>query len=783
MDNNTTRGSVIVSDAKRQVLSHQEEQVVLDVVNALMSTLGKFQQYPTINQVILDAMDEANKKLSKWLRTHKRLEFVAVQGNLQVNNSILSMISQQKDFVQAFLFYLTERNVRTFIVKSGVKSEELQRFYEFFSKSAKEIVAKKNLSRALKRKGVRHINLSSELIMEGVVVKTEIGDELTRKLSQLNVDDLLEKANVLSQLDMNTLHKVGDLATMVANLNYTKHEEMSEKIIHRLAETLHGDNAQQRLTSARAFSQIADKAADYTLYGLHSEVGGLMADQISQEEDPQVFSALAKGLEKSAQVHIAKGEYDKAMKIVASLGVDEISPQPKPDPLRQRAASAISNIADPATVKKLVSSLESNNSDTRVASVEMLCQVGRKAVSDLIDRIYTTEDEKVLNSAAEILMEIGQPALNELYAELGEDMDDRFRAIIIRVIGEAGDVHSVVKLMPFLAHENLEVAAAAFRSMLKIGGPAAENKVVENLASLKFPLDFFKERVVDFGNCESAIVVEPLLDYLDGKGTFAQYTDPEIEIQAVRSLRKIEGSRVVEGLSALLSAKKGFLGFGKGREQLEVAVCNALGRLGDRSAEKALNKAKKSKHKPVRFAAEQALKTLAKTKPTEETKVVTPTASKTPAEQKVVDPDAPTMFGQAVTAEEQETPVQLDADESAAIKIPSAEKAKTMTMDEQTMFESPGQKAVVAGSAPAEGNEVRILLVVGPVVVDDVLVRIPGVNDEGKITSGQKGAQFDLRPGEYEIMIQDQGLEVSKQIVVGDGQRELRIDLQDIFNF
>jgi hypothetical protein len=145
MDPNAARGSVVISDAKRRALSEQEERTVVGIIKAFMSTLGKFQQYPTVNEIVLDAMNDSFNQLGKWLRTHQSLECVSMQGNLQVNNAILSMPSQQKDYVQAFLFYMTERNIRTFEIWRDVQLTELQRFYEFFSKTAKEIVAKKNI--------------------------------------------------------------------------------------------------------------------------------------------------------------------------------------------------------------------------------------------------------------------------------------------------------------------------------------------------------------------------------------------------------------------------------------------------------------------------------------------------------------------------------------------------------------------------------------------------------------------------------------------------------------
>lgn len=762
MHSNETRGSVIISDTKRRVLSDQEEQVALDVIENIMSTLGKLQQYPPTNEIVLDKMDQAMKRLHKWHRSSSRFECVSMQGNLQINNAILSLPSQEKDFVQAFLFYLTERNVRTLEILDGVTLPELQRFFQFFSKPAKEIVANKNITRALKRMGIKRFNLSAELVLDDVVVKTEMSDALSSKLSQLNVDDLLEKANIISQLDMNTLHKVGDLATMVTNLSFTHNDDVSNKILKRLANTLHGTDQKSRLSSAKTFSQIADKAMDYTLFDLHSEVGTMMAEQAAREQDPQVFSTLAKGLEKAAQIHIAQGNYEEAMKIVSSVHSHQTAKATVPA-LVKNSRSTLGNIAKPGTIKRLIGSLESDNLKTRDSSVTMLSQLGESAVPKVIDLIYTTENEKVLEAAVKILMEIGPAALTELYVELKEDMDFRFRVTLIRVIGEVGDVHSLPRIIPFLLHENEKVVDATFRAMLKIGGQAAETKILANLVDGTYEKSFFQDRLRDFGAYKNSVMVPHLVEFLAHKGPLKKYLTPENEVEAVNALGYIGGADSVAGISEVLLSKKGFLGLGKRNEKLETAACNALRRIGDPKGKKALKKAAKSNFKKVQVAAELALKHL--------DNMVK--AQKAKPEVEPVD----IAVDQKMTVAQPAPPAQPDPIDAQTIMEGSAQEPDEEWTDFDTSIDS-----LSTEEEPDKGL-VRILLSVGSTYVDNVLIIIPGIDNEGKKTAGDKGAEFRLDPGDYEILIKDQGMEIRKRITVLPSQPEIRLDLQDIFNF
>lgn len=792
MESGGTRGTVVVSDTMRRTMTPQEEQVVQDIIKNFMATLGRFQQYPSMNQIVKDAMNKTQAFIEKWLRTHASFECISVQSNLQVNHSILNFACQQKDFVQAFLFYLMERNVRTFELKRGVTFDEMQRFYQFFSKPANEIVKKSNFSRALKRMGVKRVELSSEMIMENVVINTKMSDELTRKLSRLNINELVEKANVIAQLDIETLHKVGDLASMVTNLSYTKNEKVTKKILDRLSQTLHGDDNASRLASAKTFSQIAEKAMDYTLFDLHTSVGDQMATQMTREKDPEVFSVLATSLEQSAQIHIAKGDYDMAMKIVA--GLDRKTQVTSP--MKKRAEKAIDHIAEPSVIKRLVRNLEAEDRQKRNYARDILAKLGDKPVPDLIDLLYTTEEDWAFESAVQILTDIGENALTELYFELNEDMDDRFRASIIKVIGAAGNVRSIKKIIPFLDDENESVRTETFRAMLNIGGPAAEAKVLENLKTFKATPEFFKSRVTDFGSFKNEGMVRPLLDYLDGNGDFAAYVVPEIQVLAVRSLGLIGTREAVDGLCHYLSTNKGFMGLKKRNEQVDLIICTVLGRIGNPCAVPALKKAEKGKFKSVKAAALTAQKLIGKVEedqgeqaPSEKPCAAVPKTECEPVATDTLPPNVP-------VEKVNETPVeQDDASEYTFMQLP--DKENTIMGDGATFMAGPDEtgagKTFMGGFDRMDDslmlepdmteNPVRIILCVGSAIVDNIGVSIPGVVDELLYTADQKGALFDLLPGNYEVLVKDKGLEITKTIEIKENQTEVLLNLQDIFNF
>ena len=209
------------------------------------------------------------------------------------------------------------------------------------------------------------------------------------------------------------------------------------------------------------------------------------------------------------------------------------------------------------------------------------------------------------------MIDIGKPSLFELNAELGEEMNSKFRAAIIRIIGHVGDIHSLKRLIPFLLDPYESVAGEAFRAILRIGGPAAETQVLSKLVDLEVSRDFFKERVVDFGHFKTSPWLSLCWNIYQTKDLLQ---NTHTRISNFKSFAPFAASNSKSRGRTLRAtqSQRGFLGLRKGNEKLKVSICKALGTIGAPDAESALKKAKKSRHKIVKSAAEEALLALEK---------------------------------------------------------------------------------------------------------------------------------------------------------------------------
>jgi hypothetical protein len=169
-----------------------------------------------------------------------------------------------------------------------------------------------------------------------------------------------------------------------------------------------------------------------------------------------------------------------------------------------------------------------------------------------------------------------------------------------------------------------------------------------------------------------------------------------------------------------------------------------------------LEKAAKSRQAGVRATAESALKNLDKKK------------SARP------EPPATVAAAEAPAAETTPAPARPAAAVAPTVAREPAEKDRTVM-----------QVAGAASSAAPEPelSKVRIVLTVGNTIVDNVRVRIRGIYDQGRVTANQRGAEFALAPGEYQVVVQDQGFALTRVVQVSATTTEIRVDLQSIFNF
>lgn len=118
---------------------------------------------------------------------------------------------------------------------------------------------------------------------------------------------------------------------------------------------------------------------------------------------------------------------------------------------------------------------------------------------------------------------------------------------------------------------------------------------------------------------------------------------------------------------------------------------------------------------------------------------------------------------------------------------PETVKPAPIELDATDIFADPGRSSgediasfLTDVRTEDERDGFRIILTVGSHVIDGVKVCIGGVDEQGKRTADQQGAVFKLSPGEYNVMIRDQGMEVTRKIRVTPGVKETRIDLQSI---
>ncbi|MCL4235155.1 MAG: hypothetical protein KJ042_11615, partial [Deltaproteobacteria bacterium] len=292
-----------------------------------------------------------------------------------------------------------------------------------------------------------------------------------------------------------------------------------------------------------------------------------------------------------------------------------------------------------------------------------------------------------------------------------------------------------------------------------------------------------------------------LIELLGGKGALAKFATPEVEAAAATALGGIGGPEALAALTQILSGKSGLFGiFGgsKSKDPVQVAACAALGKLGDFSAKDVLEKATKSKSPAVQGAAKIALQALAKTS-ARAAEGATPSTAPT----RVTPERTDETFAESTRSEFASHPAEDDivavpssitVDLTGSVEPPTPTTEYTFESVEGSDFGFTDFDSGAAGPIPSGFESefastlgvgacrAKLVVTVGPHAVPNIRVRVPFAGLAAR-TDPRGIVEFDLAPGRYEILLDDQAFSVTKQIVVESGDVEFPIDLQDIFNF
>ncbi|NOQ46330.1 MAG: cyclic nucleotide-binding domain-containing protein [Desulfobulbaceae bacterium] len=203
----------------------------------------------------------------------------------------------------------------------------------------------------------------------------------------------------------------------------------------------------------------------------------------------------------------------------------------------------------------------------------LLAVLGKKSAELLMKRLGKSENRAERDRLLALIKNIGKPARDTLIDQLRQPFPWYVTRNIIRLLGNVGDPACLETIAPFLEHKDERIQLEVLSTIGRIGGAARKN--------------FF----------------------LRALGTVSE----RLQTTVVNQLGTIPDHGLVMPLAELLEKSK--LSQAKNKDELQLALCRALGKIGSKKAIPTLKNIKKTENSPgianysdrVCHAAEAAL--------------------------------------------------------------------------------------------------------------------------------------------------------------------------------
>lgn len=223
----------------------------------------------------------------------------------------------------------------------------------------------------------------------------------------------------------------------------------------------------------------------------------------------------------------------------------------------------------------LVQRLEAEGGREGERLFPLFFQLGSRAVAPLVARLRCAEGARRLKSLAAALVALGDEASQSVAELLADDRAPVVQAAA-EILGEIGARGCEAALRRCLGHPDEGVRREALRGLVRIGGPEAEEALIDCLDPSRDPL-LRHLAAVSLGTLRSSRAVEPLLGVVTEGDPFLR-TYP-LKKDALAALGKIGDRRAVPSLVALLRSRPWF--FRRRGEELRCQAAAVLGQIGE----------------------------------------------------------------------------------------------------------------------------------------------------------------------------------------------------------
>jgi len=385
-----------------------------------------------------------------------------------------------------------------------------------------------------------------------------------------NIERLLGDSakGVLDQAVMSSLTRT--VKTLAAH----KEQATVDTIMNRFLANMFAEDARVRDQAARALIEIIENLPDKEKQAVLGGIAGKLLDWIRLETlATPAYRKICNFLRDHVNDLIWQDDFHAAIPILDFFNDVRTGVTEKNDTIHEISVDFIDACASAERIAILFNFFKEGEPDKKRDAGEMLIRLGDAALNQLLDILKDHRDSNERVRIMRLIISAGRRAIPPVRDRLGKDQPWFYLRNIAYILSHIGDESSAEAMQPLLLHENIKVRMEALKSISRTGKSQRCTLLLSVLPQVEHK---FMINLVDaLGNAKCAEAEPTLLILLENNPIRDKDLRATLQERICAALGSIGLPNSIPALSKIVGTKS-FLGISRYPENVKAAAARAL---------------------------------------------------------------------------------------------------------------------------------------------------------------------------------------------------------------
>jgi CRP-like cAMP-binding protein len=336
----------------------------------------------------------------------------------------------------------------------------------------------------------------------------------------------------------------------VKQLIEEKNDQDVDIFMGQLVAILQGEDDPLRNNAAIALVGVLNVLVEYEKWMLMDRLLPATQQTIHiMEDNTDIISECIQALTKLAAHHIRNEQYSAA-RIILIIINGPITLASADNNFQQIAGSAVKELALRPVLDKLLEEYLHGDDKTDEAS-RLLVAFGVHAADFLMDSLGQGDNRTDRLKLLKLAEEIGEPMETSLRRILQQKTPWYVTRNIIRLLGKNGNIDCFEEVAPFLEHDDIRVKQEVLTAAAKIGGSTRKSFLLKALHTV--PPQLTGHVISLLGDIPGDSLVVPLADLLEVNAIYQNKHGEELQVATCEALGKIGSIKALPILKQIVA--------------------------------------------------------------------------------------------------------------------------------------------------------------------------------------------------------------------------------------